>query len=139
MKKIETKEIGFRIRALRRQGDLTQTQLAEKLSIDRSTLSKIESGVITPTAQILADLKSIFAMSIDWLLTGEGINELYQVDKENQYIKEMAMDMAKSNSVKHAVVGFYLKYRMEYLGFLNLPLNKQYDNMDAADIGGSHG
>lgn len=139
MKKIDSKATGLRIRALRRQGDLNQTQLAEKLSIDRSTLSKIESGVITPTSQILVDLKNIFAMSIDWLLSGEGINELYQVDKETQYIKEMAMDMAKSDAVKHAILGFYLKYRVEYLGFLNLPLNKQYDRMNEEDIGSSHG
>lgn len=137
MKNIDSKVIGLRIRALRRQANLTQNQLAEKLSIERSTLSKIESGVITPTTQVLLDLREIFAVSIDWLLSGEGINELYQVDKETQYIKEMAMDMAKSASVKHAVLGFYLKYRMEHLGFLNLPLNKEYDFMEE-DRGGRH-
>lgn len=137
MKKIDSKSAGLRIRALRRQANLTQNQLAEKLSIERTTLSKIESGIITPTAQILSDLREIFAVSIDWLLSGEGINELYQVDKENQYIKEMAMDMAKSNSVKHAVLGFYLKYRMENVGFLNLPYNKEYDAM-VEDRGGRH-
>ncbi|MDQ1350995.1 MAG: hypothetical protein QG657_1297 [Acidobacteriota bacterium] len=137
MKKIDSKAAGLRIRALRRQANLTQNQLAEKLSIERTTLSKIESGIITPTAQILSDLREIFAVSIDWLLSGEGINELYQVDKENQYIKEMAMDMAKSNSVKHAILGFYLKYRMENVGFLNLPYNKEYDAM-VEDRGGRH-
>lgn len=138
MKKVDSKSAGLRIRALRRQANLTQNQLAEKLGIERTTLSKIESGIITPTAQILSDLREIFAVSIDWLLSGEGINELYQVDKENQYIKEMAMDMAKSNSVKHAVLGFYLKYRMENVGFLNLPYHKEYDVMEE-NRGGSHG
>jgi transcriptional regulator with XRE-family HTH domain len=138
MKKIDSKITGLRIRALRRQANLTQNQLAEKLAIERTTLSKIESGIITPTAQALLDLSEIFAVSIDWLLSGEGINELYQVDKENRYIKEMAMDMAKSASVKHAVLGFYLKYRMENLGFLNLPINKQYDVMEESR-GGSRG
>jgi transcriptional regulator with XRE-family HTH domain len=129
MKKISKEGIGARIKALRLQGNLTQADLAEKLTIDRSTLSKIEKGVITPTAQILVDLKNLFVMSIDWLLTGEGIADMWQVDETSNDIKELAMDMAKSEALKHAVIDFYLTYRIKYRKVLNLPSYKVPDKI----------
>lgn len=57
-----------RLKAERKKNNITQTQLAEKLYLDRSSISKYESGKQiseTPTLEKLADF---FDVSIDYLL-----------------------------------------------------------------------
>ena len=41
--------LGYKIRELRRNADLSQTELASKVGIDQSDLSKIEKGLANPT------------------------------------------------------------------------------------------
>lgn len=59
---------GDRLKRLREERDLTQDDLAKKISVSRPTLSKYESGdvdISTETAVLLAD---IFDVSTDYLL-----------------------------------------------------------------------
>ena len=52
-------EIGNKIVELRKQGNLTQEQLAEKVGVSRQTISKWELGETSPDikqAKILADI-----------------------------------------------------------------------------------
>lgn len=65
------KEVGRRIRSLRIEKGLKQEELAEMLKINRSTLSNIESGKTPPTAATLIEMKNIFGVSIDYILTGK--------------------------------------------------------------------
>jgi transcriptional regulator with XRE-family HTH domain len=66
--------LGRRLRELR-GFDLTQGGLAKELGISQSQLSKYERGVAAPPADILFYIKQRFEVSIDWLLTGEGLKE----------------------------------------------------------------
>ena len=66
--------LGRRLRELR-GFDLTQGELAKQLGISQSQLSKYERGVAAPAADILFAIKQRFGVSIDWLLTGEGLKE----------------------------------------------------------------
>ncbi len=66
--------LGRRLRELR-GFDLTQGELAKELGISQSQLSKYERGVAAPPADILFTIKQRFRVSIDWLLTGEGLKE----------------------------------------------------------------
>jgi transcriptional regulator with XRE-family HTH domain len=79
------KEVGRRIRSLRIEKGLKQEELAEMLKINRSTLSNIESGKTPPSAQSLKEMKKIFNISIDWILTGEkpglDINDIKDAQK----------------------------------------------------------
>lgn len=47
---------------------LTQQALAEQLGINQTSLSKIESGVSTPDAQLLVDLSRFFHVTTDYIL-----------------------------------------------------------------------
>ena len=49
-----------RIKELRLEKKLTQQALAEQLGINQASLSKIECGVSTPDALLLADLSRFF-------------------------------------------------------------------------------
>ena len=46
--------LGYKIRELRRNADLSQTELASKVGIDQSDLSKIEKGLANPTIKQIA-------------------------------------------------------------------------------------
>jgi transcriptional regulator with XRE-family HTH domain len=70
----DLKTLGRRLRELRGI-DLTQGELAKELGISQSQLSKYERGVAAPPADILFLIKQRFEVSIDWLLTGEGLKE----------------------------------------------------------------
>ena len=46
---IDVVVLGYKIRELRRNANLSQTELASKVGIDQSDLSKIEKGLANPT------------------------------------------------------------------------------------------
>lgn len=64
-------ELGYRIRTLRKQANMTQAQLAEALSISVQSVSKWENGQTSPDIGILPKLSSLLSTSIDYLLTGK--------------------------------------------------------------------
>lgn len=47
---------------------LTQEELAEKLCVSRQTITKWETGTISPSLEYLIDLSAIFGVSIDTLI-----------------------------------------------------------------------
>lgn len=59
---------GERIRELRIQNNMTQSKLADKLSIDRTTLTHYELGLRIPSLDILWEIADIFDISIDELV-----------------------------------------------------------------------
>ncbi len=56
------------LKHLRTQRDLTLQQLAEQSGISRATLSRIENGEVSPTADTLGRLAAAFALPISQLL-----------------------------------------------------------------------
>lgn len=69
--------IGARIRERRAELALTQEHLRarmelEQVAVSRTQYSRIENGEALPNAAELVALRSILAVSFDWLLLGEG-------------------------------------------------------------------
>jgi transcriptional regulator with XRE-family HTH domain len=62
--------IGLRIRGLR--GRMRQEELATHLGISQGQLSKVESGKLSPTLEIVFGVAMKFRKSLDWLVTGHG-------------------------------------------------------------------
>lgn len=59
---------GQRIKELRKQNHLTQSELASKLNISLSLMQKLESGATTLTLPHITSLCSLFGVSSDWLI-----------------------------------------------------------------------
>jgi transcriptional regulator with XRE-family HTH domain len=59
---------GPRLRALRRQRDLTLDELSEQTGISKSTLSRLESGGRRPTLELLLPLARIYGVTLDELV-----------------------------------------------------------------------
>ncbi len=66
-----------RIRALREQNGFTQTELAKRLGITRSSVNAWEMGISVPSTQLIVELAAIFKVSTDYLL---GVNSTATVD-----------------------------------------------------------
>lgn len=60
--------VADRIRALREQKGLTQTELAKQLGITRSSVNAWEQGISVPSTQYVVELAQIFKVSTDHLL-----------------------------------------------------------------------
>jgi len=64
-------DIGKRIKTLREESKLTQTKLAEYLSLDQSMISKIEKGERNMTSDVIEKLSALFCCTVDYILNGE--------------------------------------------------------------------
>jgi transcriptional regulator with XRE-family HTH domain len=105
------KEVGERIKKAREARGLKQKNLAEILGMNRSNISRMESGNVMPKIKTLLKIKDTLHISIDWLLTGQGVMEsLGTFGEYNEDIREMLENMQKHRRVKHAVLEFYLTY-----------------------------
>jgi len=60
--------VADRIRILREQKGLTQTDLAKQLGITRSSVNAWELGISVPSTQYIVELAQIFKVSTDYLL-----------------------------------------------------------------------
>lgn len=57
-----------RIRNLREDRDLNQTQLAKQLNISQATYSRYESGYLDIPSEILIELSKFYNVSVDYIL-----------------------------------------------------------------------
>lgn len=60
--------VADRIKFLREQLQLTQTELAKQLGITRSSVNAWEMGISMPSTQYIVRLSEIFSVSTDYLL-----------------------------------------------------------------------
>ena len=69
--------IADRIKFLREEKNYTQTELARRLGITRSSVNAWEQGISVPSTQYVVELSRIFAVSTDYLL---GVDHSASID-----------------------------------------------------------
>lgn len=74
-----------KLQELRKQNGLTQDELAEKLFVSRTAVSKWESGRGYPNIESLKAISKFFGITVDELLSGE---ELLTISEEDNKKKE---------------------------------------------------
>jgi len=87
---------------LRKQNNLSQWDLAEKIGISQQTISKYERGLLEPDFETLNFLADYFNVSIDYLLgRNETQNDAEQLEPEILLIQRAAkkMDPAQKNKM----------------------------------------
>ena len=90
-------KIGKFIAECRKQKNLTQMQLAEKLGITDKAISKWERGVAMPDTSIMLELCDILGISVNELLSGEKIDMENNNQKNEQLLLDMAKELEKKN------------------------------------------
>jgi DNA-binding XRE family transcriptional regulator len=64
----DPKGLGMRIRKVR--AEQRQQEFADLIGVSQGQLSKMERGIVTPSAETLLQLSEISGRSVDWLLKG---------------------------------------------------------------------
>ena len=77
-----------RIRDLRKDMDLRQSDLAERTGIDQRTISNYETGKTAPDAYALIKLADFFGVSIDYLLCRTK-QDLFTKEKKEKIIENI--------------------------------------------------
>lgn len=86
----DTKRSGAYIQNLRIQNGYTQSQLAKALNMDRSHLSRIESGTKGCSVDLFIQLSEFFHVTIDSLVLGMERNYIPEHERNVQLKKEIA-------------------------------------------------
>ena len=93
-----------RLRELREELKLTQTELAKKLNLSKPTISKYEDGSVDMSTETLTICSRIFECSIDYILFLTDTRSINISDTADKLISELkeysrAFKMAKDSTV----------------------------------------
>lgn len=72
-------DFGYRLRELRENKELTQTQVAKRLGLSKTTISGYENNIKTPSLDVLVKLSTLYGVSSDYILGLEN-RKLMQID-----------------------------------------------------------
>ncbi len=89
-----------RIRELREKNDLTQSELARKLYVTRSSVNAWEMAISMPSTEKLAELTTILHTSADYLLGTES-NEFIPLDQYTEKEKELLYRLCQYFDEQH--------------------------------------
>ncbi len=75
-------EIGKQISNARHRAGLSQAQLCDLIDRDQSYISKVESGIKSPSLELVVDIANVLEISVDALLGSNLKNTLKKNDKD---------------------------------------------------------
>lgn len=101
---------GNRLKQLRKEnGNVSQEDVAKSININRTTMSRYESGDMEPSINMVVDLAKYFGVSLDWLAGYSEIKDPY-ITSNNLLI------LYNSLSTEYKVQAFNY---LQYLSFIN--------------------
>ena len=134
---MEQEKIGKFIQTLRKDKNLTQAELAEKLNITDRAVSKWERGKSMPDSSLMLDLCKILGISVNELLMGEKIkdDEIKRVSDMN-LVKSLTIVEKSKKKMKNIVISFLILgvisllsfciYLVYWNGEINLDYNERF-------------
>lgn len=117
---MDTVKIGKFLAELRREKELTQEQLAERLGTSNKTISRWENGNYMPLVEMLCLLSEFYGVSINELISGKRLeqNEEKQAAEEN--LKEVLS--VSTFSLEERKAYFIKKWKREHAFELTVTL-----------------
>lgn len=121
-------KIGKFITTCRKEKNLTQEELAEKLNVSNKSVSRWENGKNMPDYSVLNDLCNILDININELLSGEKDNK-ETIENLDMILKEYyKMKKQKERLKVLVIVGTVVLSQILLVVFTVLILNYEYDN-----------
>ena len=121
-------KIGKFITTCRKEKNLTQEELAEKLNVSNKSVSRWENGKNMPDYSVLNDLCNILDININELLSGEKDNK-ETIENLDMILKEYyKMKKQKERLKVLVIVGTVVLSQILLIVFTVLVLNYEYDN-----------
>ncbi len=121
-------KIGKFITTCRKEKNLTQEELAEKLNVSNKSVSRWENGKNMPDYSVLNDLCNILDININELLSGEKDNK-ETIENLDMILKEYYKMKKQTERLKVLlIVGPVILFPLLTIIFTVLVLNYEYDN-----------
>lgn len=79
--------IADKIKKLRKENNMTQEDLAEKMNVSRQTISKWETNIVIPDANNIVSICKLFNITTDELLD----YKVESIQKKKQFIIDMSV------------------------------------------------
>lgn len=95
--------VADRIKYLREQKGLSQSALAKRLGVTRSSVNAWELGISVPSTPYIVELSSIFSISTDYLLgvdTSATISVKELTEEDVQIVHRIVEHLRKKNTDK---------------------------------------
>lgn len=81
-------QIGHRIKSIRKERKLSQSQFAISIGISQGNLSEIEKGNSNPSADTLISIRNKYNVNLNWLLAGDSDQgDTYQDFNEKKLVE----------------------------------------------------
>jgi len=90
---MDYKALGARIREERRKQNLTQEQLADKVSVTYSYIGQVERGERGISLETLINVSNCLGVTVDFLLAN-------YIDNEDEYLRQLWIRLVKNRSEK---------------------------------------
>ena len=99
-----------RIRLLRKELGLTQSDFGNKIGVKQGTVAGYESGARTPLDAVVSSICREFDVNEEWLRTGEG--EMFeQMTEQQKLLKYTGMLLKdKDSAIVNAIQSFIVTY-----------------------------
>ncbi len=110
--------IGERITTLRKEKDISQAELAKRLSVSRQAVSKWEQGTSTPDTERLIQLAEILNTEVEYLATGvhpepgsvvlnvvETVERVQEKVVVKEVIRHVRRKPVKKNPIDYWIIG----------------------------------
>ena len=121
--------IGKHLKTLREKNNLTQEQLADKLFVSRSNVSKWERNISLPDAETLLELSKIFNVSVDDILLGNDKNDssgVLNIYKQIEKQKKVMLNICVSSII--IILLFLIYYFLSFYNSNKIFLVNGYGN-----------
>lgn len=113
-------KIGNFLTQLRKQQNLTQAQLGEKLGVTNKTISRWETGTYLPPVEMLQALSDLYGVTINEIISGEKLDK----DTYREKAEENIMSALNKSTfhLKDKITYFKKKWIREHVGRILLAI-----------------
>jgi transcriptional regulator with XRE-family HTH domain len=114
--------VGMQIQKLRKENNLNQSQLAEKISVSLTQLQRYENKGVQPPADILKKLADTFNTSIDFIVYGDSEQKAQQSIKDNDLLSQFKaveqLDSKDKSTIKDIIDAFIKRSKLNQIAAL---------------------
>lgn len=105
---IERKAFGARMRSLREEKAISQSEIAEYLDVTPSCVANWEMGTRIPDVNVLGDLSEYFNVSVDYLCCRTNMKNYMQKEKKERYKPGDVLDLSVlTDDDKERIIRYY--------------------------------
>ncbi len=121
-----------RIKEIRKSAGLSQEEFGKRLSVTKTSISKIEAGINNPSDQTIKLICSEFNVNEEWLRSGVGgIDNMY-VTADMKYYQNIGKLGSEKNEFKKFYINMMMGMPDEYWDYIYKEF-KRFDKENSTD------